>query len=210
MYALESYFWSQIFPYSVNFFFLFFMSQSQYFKYCNFLVVIISLSDTHSWTTSPPAYHLFWFRDILGIVQSLKDKVSSFKESAILAIEQDQGAFLTNKWGFQEIWNDQASHMIAALNFEGFVIGAALQVNACSKANSILAWVLCVKITLDLKYPINGNVLLTACRFASASLICLGLTGCWIDPFFSCCFFMVECWALNIAAYSLCLLTFLI
>ena len=149
MYALESYFWSQIFPYSVNFFFLFFMSQSQYFKYCNFLV-IISLSVTHSWTTSPSAYHLFWFRDILGIVQSLKDKVSSFKESAILAIEQGQRAFLTNKWGFQEIWYDQASHMIAALNFEGFVIGAALQVNACSKANSILAWVLCVKITLDL------------------------------------------------------------
>ena len=29
--------------------------------------------------------------------------------------------------------------MIAALNFEGFVIGAALQVNACSEANSILA-----------------------------------------------------------------------
>ena len=29
--------------------------------------------------------------------------------------------------------------MIAALNFEGFVNGAALQVNACSKANSILA-----------------------------------------------------------------------
>ena len=73
------------------------MSQSQYFKYCNFLVVIISLSVTHSWTTSPSAYHLFWFRDILGIVQSLKDKVNSFKESAILAIEQGQWAFLTNK-----------------------------------------------------------------------------------------------------------------
>ena len=29
--------------------------------------------------------------------------------------------------------------MIATLNFEGFVIGAASQVNACSKANSILA-----------------------------------------------------------------------
>ena len=94
--ALESYFRSKIFPYRVNFFFLFFMSQSQYFEYCNFLVVI-SLSVTHSWTTSPPAYHLFWFRDILGIVQSLKDKVNSFKESAILAIEQGQGAFLTKK-----------------------------------------------------------------------------------------------------------------
>ena len=29
--------------------------------------------------------------------------------------------------------------MIAALNFEGFVIGAASQVNACSMADSILA-----------------------------------------------------------------------
>ena len=29
--------------------------------------------------------------------------------------------------------------MIAALNFEGVVIGAASQLNACSMANSILA-----------------------------------------------------------------------
>ena len=51
---------------------------------------------------------------------------------------------------------------------------------------------------------------LTACRFIPASFMCLGLTGSCVEPFFSSFFLMVECWDLNIAAYSRCLLTFFI